>query len=136
MDLECNEEKYSTILVSGSQSQTIYKGRPILEQAFKLQDAQAQRLTSLGNPYKKWPKKGVFWAKNAVFGEIIPFSATDFPLRGGGEYPPLKIGPKKVFFGQKTPFLAKKNSVFGNGLSVKWDGSTPFPINFLGKSRL
>ena len=57
MDLECNEEKYSTILVSGSQSQTIYKGRPILEQPFKLQDAQAQRLTSLGKVAQKEIRK-------------------------------------------------------------------------------
>ena len=86
MDLECNEEKYSTILVSGSQSQTIYKGRPILEQPFKLQDAQAQRLTSLGNPYKKWPKKGVFWAKNAIFGEKNFVFGHGPSVKGGG-YP-------------------------------------------------
>ena len=48
---------------------------------------------------------------------------------GGGEYPPfplrknpLKIGPKTVFFGQKTPFSAKIFSVFGHGPSVKGGG--------------
>ena len=56
-------------------------------------------------------------------GGVPPLSVNFFPLgflepavrEGGGEYPPfplrknpLKIGPKTVFFGQKTPFSAKK----------------------------
>ena len=56
-------------------------------------------------------------------GGVPPLSVNFFPLgfleptvrEGGGEYPPfplrknpLKIGPKTVFFRQKTPFSAKK----------------------------
>ena len=60
----------------------------------------------------------------AVMGGVPPFAVIFFPLtfwpaacRDGGEggTPPLpwlknllKIGPKTVFFRQKTPFLAKK----------------------------
>ena len=57
-----------------------------------------------------------------------------FLLRGG-EYPPfpfrknpLKIGPKTVFFGQKTPFSAKKISVVGGGPFVKGGGGVPPPF--------
>ena len=79
-------------------------------------------------------------------GGVPPLSVNFFPLgfleptvrEGGGEYPPfplrknpLKIGPKTVFFGQKTPFSAKKNFVFGHGPSVKGGGGyPPFPLTF------
>ena len=66
------------------------------------------------NPnYGKIPLRGR--GGNPLFRQLFSanFLAGRRPLRGRGGYPPfplrknlLKIGPKTVFFGQKTPFLA------------------------------
>ena len=70
----------------------------------------------------------------------VTFLAGRLPWWGGGGYPPLpwlknllKIGPKTVFFRQKTPFLAKK---FQAACRDGGGGGTPlcrdfFPVNFL-----
>ena len=74
----------------------------------------------------------------------VRFSGTDRPWRGEGGYPPfplrknpLKIGPKTVFFGQKSPFSTKKFPF--SETDCPWRGYPPFPLtfpaNFSEKSR-
>ena len=73
-----------------------------------------------------------------------PFSVNFFPLgfreptvRGGGGYPPFplrknpwKIGLKTVFFGQKSPFSAKKFPFSETDRPWRGGGVPPFSVNF------
>ena len=61
----------------------------------------------------------------------------NFPWRGEGGYPPFplrknpwKIGLKTVFFGQKSPFSAKKIPFSETDRPWRGGGYPPFPLTF------